>query len=90
MNFTYRSTFIIENNKDYGKNIGIGSSVNMPILALHILRELKGSITIYNLQGITTTFPNTAFVPGGVYSYVVSRISFSNEEDHNSIVGCVQ
>ena len=79
----------IENSKNYIPGKGELERNDTPIIALHITKQLKGIVRIYNMQGQPTIFPPTAFVPGGVYNYPTSRIDYTDPDDDCSIIGCM-
>ena len=79
----------IENDKNYLPGRGILAEKTYPIVALHIIKYLTGDITVYNIDGEPTTYPPSAFAPGGIYNFPTAKIVYSNDEDNCAIYGCI-
>jgi hypothetical protein len=87
----FYSRFIpIENGKNYkiGGPIIPNNESESPIIALHVVKPLVGSVTIYNFTGEQTIFPATAFVAGGIYNYPTTRVDYSDPIDDKAFFGC--
>jgi hypothetical protein len=77
----------IKNGVDYtpgGKMIQFEQS---PIVSIHLIEPLNGSVEITTLQGSVIEFPQTAFIAGGVYSIPIKKIIYKNKKDDQKFIG---
>lgn len=88
MNSFFGNLIYIENGKNYEPGKEVFKKNEQYIVALHLTRTLQGNVTLTNLVHEKIEFPPTAFVPGGVYNFPITKVEYSNPDDDKAFVGC--
>lgn len=88
----YTKIYKIDHNVDYSPGGGIIELGGRPIVALHVVRELKSPVEIFFLGSPEHSFlfEPSAFVVGGIYNYAVSKIIYRNNADYFAFYGCTE
>jgi hypothetical protein len=82
----YDKLIKIPSGKNVEPNGNILSNDWNEIDKIHIIKQLKGKITIYSGTS-TITYEPTAFICGGIYEIVIHKITFEDGTDEGSIIG---